>query len=120
MVIAKFSLDMKKLAAVITFDDSSEHSYTYEFLRVFSPVALSKSKNKPPEVYHKKQVKLLLIESVAKHGYRFTFDDGHVDIYSTEYLLMLRDTQAGLWSNYLAATNNIGHSREASIDIKQL
>jgi len=69
---------------------------------------------------HKKNVLLTHIESVAKHGYRLIFDDGHSAIFSEEYIQTLALEYESRWKNYLDELKISGHSREAMIDIKQL
>jgi len=94
---------------------------SFEYLRVFSP---TKDKGQPigsmPKVYHKKQVQLVKIESVGKHGYRFIFDDNHSDIYSLDYLQVLAAEQQQRWQDYLQSANTAINSREATIEIKEL
>jgi len=92
---------------------------SYEFIRVMSPQG-STGKQGKTLVSHKKQVKLLAIESVAKHGYRFIFDDQHSAIYSEDYLQGLCQRHNELWLQYLNELKTSGHSREAMIDITQV
>jgi len=73
-----------------------------------------------PKVYHKKQVQLLNIESVGKHGYRFIFDDGHSNIYNEDYLLTLATEYQQRWQRYLSSTSTVSNSREAMIEIKEV
>lgn len=99
-------------------------SLTYEYLRIFSPCELSKvqsNKNTPsiPEVFHKKNVNIITIESVGKHGYRIVFDDDHHDVFSAEVLFTLSQHFEQHWPLYiknLSSTN----SREASINFKSV
>ena len=59
-------------------------------------------------------------ESVAKHGYRLIFDDGHQAIYSAEYLYCLASEFPSRWQQYLDELKASGQTREVLIDIKQL
>jgi DUF971 family protein len=92
---------------------------SYEFIRVMSPQG-SKAKQGKAVFSHKKNVQLQSIESVAKHGYRFIFDDQHNAIYSESYLEELCQRHPQLWQQYLEQLKASGHSREAIIDITQL
>jgi len=122
MNINKFTLNQEKNTLTIEFigkkAKTTTFDFSFEFLRVFSPSPASNKQT--PLVCHKKQVKLLAIEPVGKHGYRFVFDDNHSEIYDDEYLQRIADQQEQLWSQYLAAIKQSGHSREAMIDITQL
>ena len=97
---------------------TESYSLPFEYLRISSP--LNKPKNSQTIVSHKKQVQLIAIESVAKHGYRLIFDDHHSAIYSADYLLTLAVEQEARWSDYLDKLKESSHSREAMIEIKQV
>ncbi len=122
MNIKKFTLNKVKHILTIEFIGKKAKSatidFSFEFLRVFSPTPANNKQT--PLVCHKKQVKLITIEPVGKHGYRFIFDDEHSEIYDSEYLLRIAEQQTQLWQQYLAAIKQSGHSREAMIDITQL
>ena len=118
--ITLFSLNNNENNVQISFEKQGKVSLNYEYLRVFSPQA-EKTANKENSgnfVFHKKQVKLLNIEAVGKHGYRFIFDDNHKAIYSETYLFILYKQHDQRWQDYLAQTNASGNSREASIQFK--
>lgn len=92
-----------------------------EYLRVYAPTDdKGKAIAEIPKVYHKKQVQLLKIESVGKHGYRFIFDDGHSNIYNEDYLLTLATEYQQRWQRYLSSTSAVSNSREAMIEIKEV
>lgn len=116
--IQAFSIVAKNNELLISFDNNSSYALSFEYLRVYSPLA-SQGKN-AALVTHKKLVKLIKIESVGKHGYRFIFDDNHQAIYSTDYLNMLHKEFEQRWQHYLNEIEKSPHSREASIDITQL
>ena len=106
----------------ITFEPENNCQYSFEYLRVFSPKKEKDSVEigKFSCVFHKKLVKLLNIELVGKHGYRFIFDDNHSAIYSAEYLYELYQEQNERWQLYLTETNASNKSREASINFKEV
>lgn len=90
---------------------------SFEYLRVFSPTTSNKQQTL---ISHKKSIKLLTIENVAKHGYRLLFDDQHSAIYSSDYLELLIQEYEQRWQHYLSELKASGHSREAMINITQL
>lgn len=92
-----------------------KHQLSFEFLRISSPDIKAQT-----IVSHQKQVQLIAIENVAKHGYRFIFDDTHSAIYSNDFLITLIKEKAVRWEAYLSTLKNSGHSREAMIEIKQV
>lgn len=122
-----FTLDNQQntLLVELASDDkqlSQAWTFSFEFLRVVSLSAISGAgaSSKAQVTAHKKQVKLMLIESVGKHGYRFCFDDGFSVIYDKNQLSLLHQQSQSLWESYLAALKKSGHTREATIDLKQL
>lgn len=106
----------QKLSIYLVKDQLIE--LTFEYLRVFSPQSVNK-KNPTVEA-HKKNIQLIAIESVGKHGFRLIFDDEHSAIYSAEYLELLALEYTERWQHYLAQLKASGHSREAMINITQL
>lgn len=103
-------------------DNAEAKQLSFEYLRISSPENQDKkSKNGQSQIIsHKKNVVLVNIESVAKHGYRFIFDDGHSAIYSEKDIQVLIVEYKERWQHYLQNLKASGHSREATIDIKQL
>jgi len=100
---------------------------SFEYLRVSSPANSVKktSVNQAGQASgqvtsHKKAVQLVNIESLAKHGYRFIYNDDHRAIYSEEYLQTLVVEYDTRWQHYLSELKASGHTRDAMIDIKQL
>lgn len=118
MNIERFILKQaeKKLSIYLVKDQLIE--LTFEYLRVFSPQSVNK---KTPTIEaHKKNVQLMAIEMVGKHGYRLIFDDEHSAIYSAQYLTLLASEYTERWQHYLTQLKASGHSREAMINITQL
>ena len=124
--IQQFTCNSAAASLAILFDNNAKVNtqaieLSYEYLRVFAP---TDDKGQPtgltPKVYHKKQVQLLNIESVGKHGYRFIFDDQHSNIYSVDYLHVLAVEYPQRWQHYLQSTKNAINSREATIEIKEV
>ena len=121
--INRFTIDRAKASVLIQFDELEQTGaeLSFEYLRVFAP---TDDKGKPtgllPKVYHKKQVQLLGIESVGKHGFRLMFDDDHSNTYSDEYLHVLVAEYEQRWQHYINSVNTAINSREATIEIKEV
>jgi DUF971 family protein len=117
MKITRLIIDKTLHSLAIEFsknENISDAQLSFEYLRISSA-------GKPGQVVsHKKNVLLIHIESVAKHGYRLIFDDGHSAIYSEKHIKTLVLEYDSRWRNYLSELKVSGHSREAMIDIKQL
>jgi len=116
--IERFTLNQSQKHLTIAFSRKKVFELSFEYLRVFSPQTME---NKTSAIEtHKKQVLLVVIEAVGKHGYRFIFDDNHSAIYSFSYLEVLAVEQKQRWQQYLDQLKASGQSREAMINIKQL
>jgi DUF971 family protein len=121
MKIAHFIIDNALHNLTIEFSASAAIENTqlsFEYLRISSPANSTKKTNQV--ISHKKDVLLVNIESVAKHGYRFIFDDDHSAIYSEPYIQTLVLEYELRWQYYLAELKTSGHSRDTMIDFKQL
>jgi DUF971 family protein len=125
MTIERFILDNSQRMLSIEFSANSnipDTALSFEYLRISSPEnAVKKTKNNQVAIIsHKKDVALINIESVAKHGHRLIFDDSHSAIYSEETLQTLALEYEMRWKHYLNDLKASGHTREAMIDFKQL
>lgn len=124
MNITDFALNHSNQNLSVTFDDESKLTLSYEYLRVFAPTesenSIKKNNNLIPQVFHKKNIRIKTIESVAKHGYRLVFNDGFSDIFTSENFLKLAESFDKNWGLYLVHTNKTSQSREQTIDITQL
>jgi DUF971 family protein len=115
VIFAKNELKTVEQNSNMVFDLS------FEYLRVFAPTDdKGQATGLTPKIYHKKQVKLLKIESVGKHGYRFIFDDSHSNIYSGDYLQLLGTEYQQRWQHYLQSASTAINSREATIEITEV
>jgi DUF971 family protein len=121
--ISNFTIHRQAASLSLQFDNIEQDSaeLSFEYLRVFAP---TDDKGQPsglsPKVYHKKQVQLLSIESVGKHGYRFIFDDDHSNTYSTAYLQVLLAEYEQRWQHYMKSVNSAINSRETTIEITEV
>ena len=119
MRINRFIINAKQKSLTINFEQGDTACVDFEYLRVYTPEQ-SKSAKQQTSVTNKKNVQLLTIEHVGKHGFRLIFDDQHTAIYSNEYLAVLIKEYKPRWQHYLAELKASGHSREAIINITQL
>jgi len=123
MKIARFLIDntLNNLTIEFSADVAIENiQLSFEYLRISSPANSTKKSKTSQVTTHKKDVLLTNIESVAKHGYRFIFDDDHSAIYSEQYIQTLVLEYELRWQDYLAELKTSGHSRDTMIDFKQL
>lgn len=125
MPIVRMIIDKAATELVLEYasdgDALSRLQLTFEYLRVCLLQPEVKGKGQRPLLpANKKHIQLLRIEPVAKHGFRFCFDDGHQQIFSERELLAFHQQFDVRWAEYLQQLHNSGLSREATIDIKQL
>jgi DUF971 family protein len=116
MSIKHFLINKNEKSITIDFTHGDTACLSFEYLRVFTPVQ-SKEQSL---VTHKKDILLIAIEHLGKHGYRFIFNDQHSAIYSAEYIALLVQEHNKRWQHYLTKLKASGHSREAMINITQL
>lgn len=120
MKIIQFTLDRKQKKLTLNFDSNLQLSFSFEYLRVFSPVE-TKAKNgvKIPEVFHKKDVLLTDIEPLGKHGHRLVFDDKHGAIFTDQTFKNLFDNYDINWQSYCSSLTT-NQNREASISFVEV
>jgi len=119
MSIKNFGINTNKKSITIDFINGDTACLSFEYLRISTPKTNNQAKQ-PTLVTNKKLVTLAAIENVAKHGYRFVFDDQHNAIYTAKYLTLLTKEHEQRWQHYLTELKASGHSREAIINITQL
>jgi DUF971 family protein len=101
----------------IAFDDGRIFKLPFEFLRVYSPSAEVRGHGPGQETLQvgKRDVTITRLEPVGHYAVQPMFSDGHTSgIYSWLYLYELGESQARLWSDYLARLEAAGASREPS------
>lgn len=99
----------------ITFDNGHEFSLPAELLRVESPSAEVQGHGPDQKqiIPGRRHVSIMEIEPVGNYAIRLTFDDLHdTGIFSWSYLYTLGRDQDTRWSNYLAALEAKGLSRD--------
>ncbi len=118
MIFQKFVINKTKNKLSLQYDNNNI-DLSFEYLRISTPNG-DNNKGKTVLPTHKKNVQLLAIEIVGKHGYRLRFDDEHSAIYTENYFTKLIAEYQLRWDKYLIELKESGHSREAMINITQL
>ena len=100
---------------VVGFDDGTEFSFSFEYLRVHSPSAEVKGHGPGQEVLQtgKENVAITAIEPVGHYAVRLVFDDGHDSgLYSWSYLHELGSNMESNWQHYLDRLTAAGYARQ--------
>ncbi len=120
MKIVQFTLSSKQQKLTLNFEDDQQLSFSFEYLRVFSP-SENKAKNgaKTPQVFHKKDVQITSIEPLGKYGHRLVFDDQHSAIFTDEVFSILYKNYQQNWQSY-SDTLTSSQNREASISFVEV
>ena len=107
------SLHKKSKRFDIAFDDGQSFSFSFEFLRVFSPSAevTGHTPDQAKLQVGKRDVDVKGVEPIGRYAVRFVFDDGHDSgIYSWEYLHDIGTRRDELWEGYLQQLKDAGAS----------
>lgn len=98
----------------IDFDDGACFRLPAELLRVESPSAEVMGHGEGKKIVPgRRHVGIMRIEPVGNYAIRLEFDDMHsTGIYSWAYLRHLGEHQEEIWSDYLAALESRGLSRD--------
>lgn len=110
---------MQSRTLEVGFDDGTQFSLPFEFLRVYSPSAEVRGHGPGQEVLQtgKRAVTLTALEPVGNYAVQPHFSDGHnTGIYSWDYLYWLGANQAELWEGYLQRLEQAGFTRESGRD----
>lgn len=118
-LIIRFIINSKQRVLTAELSTNTTWTFPMEFLRVINVHEINVSANQTL-ITNKKEVQLIGIESVGKHGYRLCFDDDYQVILSEQEFKQLHTKQDTLWQAYLDAIKNSGLTRETAIDIKAL
>ena len=115
------SLTLRKQSRVleIAFDDGTEFSLPFEFLRVYSPSAEVRGHGKGQETLQtgKRGVEITSLDQVGNYAVLPHFsDDHHTGIFSWDYLHWLGANQVQLWEEYLQRLEAAGFTRETGRD----
>ncbi|NMG74580.1 gamma-butyrobetaine hydroxylase-like domain-containing protein [Aromatoleum diolicum] len=108
------TLHRKSRVFEIAFDDGSQFSLPFEYLRVYSPSAEVRGHGPGQEVLQvgKRDVDIVDLEPVGTYAVKPVFSDGHDSgLYSWDYLYMLARQFDTLWQQYLDRLAQAGASR---------
>jgi DUF971 family protein len=100
---------------VVSFDDGSEFSFPFEYLRVYSPSAEVRGHGPGQETLQtgKENVSITSVDPVGHYAVRLVFDDGHDSgLYSWTYLHELGSNMESNWRRYLDRLAAAGYARE--------
>ena len=98
----------------LSFTDGEAFSFSYEFLRVYSPSAEVRGHSPSQAVLQldKVSVGIEKVELVGAYALKINFDDGHnTGLYSWEYFQDLHDKKEYYWEIYLQKLIEAGHDR---------
>jgi len=99
----------------VSFEDGSQFTYTFEYLRVHSPSAEVVGHGPGQETLQtgKEDVGITRIDPVGHYAVRLVFDDGHDSgLYSWDYLHQLGRDMEGNWLRYLDRLAAAGYARK--------
>jgi DUF971 family protein len=114
-----FTVHTKSRTLEVTFDDGSEFSLPFEFLRVYSPSAEVRGHGSGQEILQtgKRDIQLTALEPVGNYAVQPHFSDGHnTGIFSWDYLYRLGKEYESLWEQYLLRLEAAGYTRESGRD----
>ena len=112
--LIEIRLDNDKKTMLAIFSDDNQFSFSFEFLRVYSPSAEVRGHTEEESVLQtgKKNVMIQEVEPVGHYAIQITFDDGHkTGLYTFEWLYELGLNREALWEDYLARLKHVGATR---------
>ena len=115
MTPTEILLRKKSKLLVVSFEDGSEFSLSFEYLRVHSPSAEVVGHGPGQETLQtgKEDVGITRIDPVGHYAIRLVFDDGHdTGLYSWTYLRELGQNMEANWQRYLDRLATAGYARK--------
>ena len=115
MIPTEIRLRKNAKLLVVTFEDGSEFSFTFEYLRVHSPSAEVVGHGPGQETLQtgKENVVLTSVDPIGNYAVRLVFDDGHdTGLYSWDHLHKLGLNMEPNWRRYLDRLEAAGYARE--------
>lgn len=113
----EIKLHQKSRLLEVSFDNGRNFSFSFEFLRVYSPSAEVRGHGTGQETLQtgKQDVDIQRLEPVGHYAIKPVFSDGHDSgIYSWDYLYELGENHAALWAQYLDRIKAACASRQAA------
>jgi DUF971 family protein len=117
MIPTEIRLRKNARLLVVSFEDGSEYSFPFEYLRVYSPSAEVRGHGPGQDVLQKgkQDVAITAVDPVGHYAVRLVFDDGHDSgLYSWAYLHELGRDMESNWRRYLDRLAAAGYARENS------
>lgn len=116
------AIELHKASKTLTLEYGAQrYTLSAEFLRVHSPSAEVQGHGKPILQVGKLGVGLSAIEPAGNYALKLCFDDGHDSgLFTWDYLFELAQRQEPLWSDYLAALEHAGKTRDPSESVVKL
>jgi DUF971 family protein len=108
-------LKQKSGLLVVSFDDDSKFSFSFEYLRVHSPSAEVRGHGPGQETLQtgKENVVITEVKPVGHYAVCLVFDDGHDSgLYSWTHLHELGCNMESNWRHYLDRLAAAGYARE--------
>jgi DUF971 family protein len=105
---------------ILEYPNGSEHQFSAEYLRVFSPSAEVRGHGKGQEIlqHGKRHVLISSVEKAGNYAIQITFSDSHnTGIYSWDYLYKLADDYTNNWIDYLSRLHQAGKSRDTDTQV---
>lgn len=104
--VTDISILQKSKVMQVTFADGQQFTYSFEYLRVFTPSAEVRGHGNSPIQWPKQKQNVMIIsaEPVGLYAVRLIFDDGHQSgLFSWDYLYELGQKAETHWREYQAA-----------------
>lgn len=101
--VTDIAILQKSKVMQVVFQDGTEFSYSFEYLRVFTPSAEVKGHGQSPIAWPKQKQDVMIIsaEPVGLYAIRLIFDDGHQSgLFSWDYLYELGQKAKENWQKY--------------------
>jgi DUF971 family protein len=108
---------------ILEYPNGSEHQFSAEYLRVFSPSAEVRGHGKGQEIlqHGKRHVLISSVEKAGNYAIQITFSDSHnTGIYSWDYLYKLADDYTNNWIDYLSRLHQAGKSRDTDTQVVKI
>ena len=115
MTPTEITLRKSSKMLVVAFEDGAEFSFSFEYLRVYSPSAEVVGHGPGQETLQtgKEDVEITAIEPVGHYAVKLVFDDGHdTGLYSWTYLHELGCNMEANWKRYLDRLATAGYARQ--------
>ena len=108
---------------ILEYPNGSEHQFSAEYLRVFSPSAEVRGHGKGQEIlqHGKRHVLISSVEKAGNYAIQITFSDSHnTGIYSWDYLYKLAEDYTNNWIDYLSRLHQAGKSRDTDTQVVKI